>query len=89
MYEFLIASLLCALVFLQALVAEILEGLSVEDLGHDVSNVLLGWNMERLDELLVAECLGPLLAAVDVFQLGLLSVALREDNCSGIVDLEN
>ena len=66
--------------------AEVLEDLGSEDLGEEVSQVLGGLDVDGSHDVLIAEALHPLLAAVDVLQVGFEAGALDEGDGSGVVD---
>ena len=49
------------------LVPKILEGVLVQNLREDASEVFLGWDMSRGHYVSVAKCLNPALATVDIW----------------------
>ena len=59
-----------------------------KNLGEDISEVVLCWDVHNVAYVLVAKCLNPFLTAVDVFELGVLSRSVCEDASCAVVYLE-
>ena len=59
-----------------------------QNLGEDVRQVVLRWDMNRFDESLVPQHLDPFLTTVDVFESSLVSCVVREHFSCSVVHPE-
>ena len=64
---------------MQQLIAKADEVTIWKNLGEDISEVVLCWDVHDVAYILVVKFLNPFLAAVDVFELGALSRSVCED----------